>query len=277
MASIYGERHDIFVGLHTNSNTKLDALLAKNTEIDLNTDTIEATLDASLVKQTNLETLITSTNSKIDIFDAVLDASLVKQTNLETLITSTNSKIDTFDAVLDASLVKQTNIETLITTLDGVADNQLTKLTEIDTAIDTIDAVLDASLVKQTNNETLLTANQALLTSILAKLAPVKSHTTIFNNVTINNTISTSAAIDVRTVKHIAFSGTSSDSGSYTTLVLASTDSAGTYIEVGSGLFGGGLLALPSFSDVAYKYLKVSINKDSVGDADFTIVAHMSS
>jgi len=162
----------------------LDGLEGLITSTNSKIDTFDAVLDASLVKQTNIETLITTLDgvqdnaltklgeidTAIDTIDSVLDASLVKQTNLETLITSTNSKIDTFDAVLDASLVKQTNIETLITTLDGVQDNALTKLGEIDTAIDTIDSVLDASLVKQTNLETLITSTNSKIDTFDAVL-----------------------------------------------------------------------------------------------------------
>ena len=157
-------------------------------------DIDNSVLDASLVKHTNNETLLTQLDvvadnqltklTEIDValdtLDGVLDASLVKQTNIETLITSTNSKIDTFDSVLDASLVKHTNIETLITTLDSVADNQLTKLTEIDAAIDTIDGVLDASLVKQTNIETLITSTNSKIDTLDSVLdASLVKHTNI--------------------------------------------------------------------------------------------------
>ena len=157
-----GLTHSILNGINTNVvaiAVDLDAIETLITSTNSKIDTADAVLDASLVKQTNIESLITSTNSKIDTFDAVLDASLVKQTAIavdldaiETLITSTNSKIDTADAVLDASLVKQTAIETLITSTNS--------------KIDTFDAVLDASLVKHGNNETLLNSIDSGITDL---------------------------------------------------------------------------------------------------------------
>jgi len=115
--------------------TNLETLI---TSTNSKIDTFDAVLDASLVKQTNLETLITTLDgvqdnilTKLTGIDEDTNAIKIDADAIETLITSTNSKIDTFDAVLDASLVKQTNIETLITTLDGVQDNILTKLTTI--------------------------------------------------------------------------------------------------------------------------------------------------
>jgi hypothetical protein len=43
--SIYGERHKIFHDHHVETKAKLDSLLAKNTEIELNNDQVEAKLD----------------------------------------------------------------------------------------------------------------------------------------------------------------------------------------------------------------------------------------
>ena len=76
-----------------------------------------------------IETLIGSTNSKIDTFDAVLDASLVKHTNNETLLTAQNALITTIDGVLDNILTKNGEIETtnnanqvLLGTIDSDTD-----------------------------------------------------------------------------------------------------------------------------------------------------------
>ena len=69
-----------------------------------------------------IETLIGSTNSKIDTFDAVLDASLVKQTNNETLLTAQNALITTIDGVLDTIKVDTEAIETAVEKLSGVSE-----------------------------------------------------------------------------------------------------------------------------------------------------------
>ena len=152
--------------LKVQNNGDLNDAIGKLDHLSGDLDTIDGVLDASLVKQTAIETLITSTNSKIDTLDAVQDSALTKLTEIDTAI-------DTIDSVLDASLVKQTALETLITstnskidTLDAVQDSALTKLTEIDTAVDTIDSVLDASLVKQTAIETLITSTNTKIDTL---------------------------------------------------------------------------------------------------------------
>ncbi len=264
----------------------------------------EAKQDTIIGHVDGIETLITATNSKIDTFDAVLDASLVKQTNLETLITTldgvqdnaltklgeievtnnanqvllgtidedtnaikghvdgietlitaTNSKIDTFDAVLDASLVKQTNIETLITTLDGVQDNVLTKLGEIDTAIDTLDAVVDA---------------------VLVKLAPVKTHTTTHSSELSASSTSLSSSIDVRTVKHIDIIGSNTNEIQGTLNLYASITSNGTYHKFGIGTFFEGVLTVSRFPNNAYKFIKVEV-VNGASASTYNVVVCMSS
>jgi len=75
-----------------------------------NIDTYQSTIVGHL---DGVETLITSTNSKIDTFDAVLDASLVKQTNIET-------KLGEIDSVLDNIKVDTEAIETAVETLDDI-------------------------------------------------------------------------------------------------------------------------------------------------------------
>jgi len=174
--------------LITANHADLVALEASLTSIEGKIDTLDAVLDASLVKHTNNETLLTAGNVDHAANEVLLTAiaadgdaiqtkldSVISNTNsidvdtssLETLQTATNSKIDVFDAVLDASLVKQTNIETLITatnskidTLDAVQDNALTKLGEIETSAN---ALISA-------NHTDLVALESSLTSIEGKI-----------------------------------------------------------------------------------------------------------
>ena len=55
---------------------------------------------------------------------------------IETLITSTNSKIDTFDAVLDNILTKNTEIDTVLDTIDTTLDNMLYGTALAVTAVD---------------------------------------------------------------------------------------------------------------------------------------------
>ena len=102
----------------------------------------------------------------VDALEITAETINLSTDTLETLITSTNTKLTAVDAVLDASLVKQTNLETLITTLDGVQDNALTKLGEIETSAN--------SLISA--NHTDLVALEASLTSMEGKQDTQTTH-----------------------------------------------------------------------------------------------------
>jgi hypothetical protein len=176
----------------------LDASLVKQTAI---LGELESILSSSQIVSEGftscdtdtLEASLTSMEGKLDTIDTVLDASLVKQTNVEALITTLDGVQDNIfsqiysqeqevialkqanhtDLVaLEASL---TSMEAKMDTDNAVYDNQLTKLTEIDTAIDTIDTVLDASLVKQTSIDVHQAANRITLSSILAKNTEIET------------------------------------------------------------------------------------------------------
>ena len=118
-----------------------------------------------------VETLITSSNTKLDTLETTLtaietDAAAIEtlligidaDTNaikvdaaaIEVLITSTNSKIDTFDAVLDNILVKNTEIDTVL-------DNIKTDTQAIETDMAAIETLLTAANVDHAANEALLT------------------------------------------------------------------------------------------------------------------------
>jgi hypothetical protein len=55
MSSKYGETHDIFNTHHTETKAKLDALLAKNTEIEINNDGVETLLTAGNVNHASID------------------------------------------------------------------------------------------------------------------------------------------------------------------------------------------------------------------------------
>ena len=91
-------------GFATSANQA--SILTKNTEID-------TVLDASLVKQTAIETLITSTNSKIDILDGVQDNALTKLTEID-------SAVDVVNVILNSIKGDTTSIETAVEILDDI-------------------------------------------------------------------------------------------------------------------------------------------------------------
>ena len=82
-----------------------------------------------------IETLITSTNSKIDTFDAVLDSSLTKQGEIDTAI----------DSLVTANHSDLLAVEASLTSMEGKQDTQVTHLSEIEGAVEAIEGAIDGS------------------------------------------------------------------------------------------------------------------------------------
>ena len=114
-------------------------ITSSNTKLD----TLETTLTAIETDAAAIETLLTG-------IDADTDAIKTDAAAIEVLITSTNSKIDTFDAVLDNILVKNTEIDTVL-------DNIKTDTQAIETDMAAIETLLTAANVDHAANEALLT------------------------------------------------------------------------------------------------------------------------
>ena len=114
-------------------------ITSSNTKLD----TLETTLTAIETDAAAIETLLTG-------IDADTDAIKTDAAAIEVLITSTNSKIDKFDAVLDNILVKNTEIDTVL-------DNIKTDTQAIETDMAAIETLLTAANVDHAANEALLT------------------------------------------------------------------------------------------------------------------------
>ena len=114
-------------------------ITSSNTKLD----TLETTLTAIETDAAAIETLLTG-------IDADTNAIKVDAAAIAVLITSTNTKIDTFDAVLDNILVKNTEIDTVL-------DNIKTDTQAIETDMAAIEVLLTAANVDHAANEALLT------------------------------------------------------------------------------------------------------------------------
>jgi hypothetical protein len=109
-------------------------ITSSNTKLD----TIETTLTAIETDAAAIETLLTG-------IDADTNAIKIDADAIETLITSTNSKIDTFDAVLDNILAKNTEIDTVL-------DNIKVDTEAIETAVELLDNAVDGNYLNVNNN-----------------------------------------------------------------------------------------------------------------------------
>ena len=147
----------VTANLSATDNAVLDASLVKQTNIETLITTLDGVQDNILTKLTAIDSDTNDIKTAVEILDNAISGSemqvdIVSAPTLTVQGTVTANLSATDNAVLDASLVKQTNIETLITTLDGVQDNILTKLTAIDsdtndikTAVEILDNAIAGS------------------------------------------------------------------------------------------------------------------------------------
>lgn len=97
MASKYGEVFDIYNTHHVETKSKLDSLLAKNIEIELNNDVVETLLTAGNVSHSSIDgKMVTCNTGAIVVSSSVLPSGAsdsAKQDEIKTLITATNSAL----------------------------------------------------------------------------------------------------------------------------------------------------------------------------------------
>ena len=262
--SKYGETHDIFNTHHTETKAKLDSLLAKNTQIEVNNDGVEALLTTNNSSLTSILTKNGEIDSVLDASKIVLDNILVKNGEIDTVLDNILVKNGEIDTVLDNILVKNGEIDTVLDSSKIVLDNILVKNGEIDTVLDASKVVLDAI--------------SASLSGVLTVSSPAisKSSQTPINNQAINGQSDfTSAEIDISTKKHISIIGSSTDtSNSHEFDLLVSNASGGTFFETShSGYFLDGFFHTV-ISNVPYKFIKLKVkNGDSLvgNSANFTL------
>lgn len=244
MSSKYGETHDIFNTHHTETKAKLDALLAKNTEIEVNNDGVETLLTAGNVNHASIDGKITACNT-----GAVVVSSSVLPTGgaSESSLSAINGKMTACDT--GACVVSSSALPA------------------------------GASVAsKQDEIKTLITATNTALAGTLtvSSTAISKSSSSPLSSQGINGqSTHTSSEIDVSGTRHLSLIGSSSNvADSHEVDLLVSNVSGGTFFKTShSGYYLNGEFHL-LVSNHPYKYVKVQVkNADSnVGNsADFTV------
>jgi hypothetical protein len=251
MSSKYGETHDIFNNHHTETKAKLDALLAKNTEIEINNDGVETLLTAGNVSHASIDGKITACNT---------GACVVSSSALPSGA-SDSAKQDVGNAS--------------IASVDG-------KITACNTGACVVSSsVLPSGAsdsAKQDEIKVLIGATNSALAGTLTVSAPAlsKSASSPLSAQAINGqAVHTSSEVDVSASRHLSLVGSSSELYfSHEVDLLVSDVSGGTFFKTShSGYFMDGEFHL-LVSNHPYKYVKVQVkNGDSdVGNsADFTV------
>ena len=249
--SKYGETHDIFNTHHLETKAKLDSILSKNTQIEVNNDGVEAKLDASNASLSSVDGKVVSCNTGAVV---VSSSALPSGASTEAKQDANNAS----NASIDGKIVA-CNTGAVVVSSSALASGASVSS-------------------KQDEIKVLIGATNTALAGTLSVSAPavVKSSVSPVSNEAINGQSSyTSVEVDINSAKHISLIGTSSDiANSHQFDLLVSNSSGGVFIESShSGYFIDGKFHL-LISNVPYRYIKLKVkNGDSaVGNsADFSV------
>ena len=308
--SKYGETHDIFNQHHLDTKAKLDSILAKNTQIEVNNDGVEAKLDTGNASHASIDGKIVACNTgAVVVSSSALPSGAASESSLASVdgkITACNTgAVAVASSALPAGAASESSLSSLNSKVTAcntgavaVASSALpagaateasvSSLNSKVTACNTGAVVVSSSALpsgaadstKQDEIKTLITATNTALAGTLTVSAPALSKTAatpISAQSILGQASHTSAEIDVSAARHFSIIANSSDSASsHEVDVLVSNVSGGSYFESShSGYYLAGNFHM-LVSDIPYKYIKLRIkngNADSSQSGTFT--AHL--
>jgi hypothetical protein len=291
--SIYGERHKIFHDHHVETKAKLDSILAKNSEIEVNHDALEAKLDTGNASHASIDGKITACNTgAVVVASSALPSGAsdsAKQDVGNASIASVDGKIvacNTGACVVTSCALpsgasdsaKQDVGNASIASVDG-------KVVACNTgAVVVASSALPsgaADSAKQDEIKALITATNTALAGTLSVSGSLgggisKAESSPVNNQVINGqAVHVSSEIDVSASKHLSLIGSSTEIYfSHEVDLLVSNVSGGTFFKTShSGYYLDGEFHM-LVSNHPYKYVKVQVkNTDGApsNSANFTI------
>ena len=286
MASKYGETHDIFNTHHLETKVKLDALLAKNTEIEVNNDGVEGLLTAGNVNHASLDGKVVACNTgAVVVSSSALPSGAgteAKQDVANASLASVDGKVvacNTGAVVVSGSALptgagteaKQDVANASLASVDG-------KVVACNTgAVVVSSSALPTGAGTEAKQDDIITALAGTL-SVSGSLGGglTKSTSTPVNAQAINGqSVYTSAELDINTIRHLSVFGSSTDTtNQHEVDILVSNASGGTFYETShSGFYLDGNFHLLVI-DVPYRYVKVQVKNgnSAVGEsATFTL------
>jgi len=295
--SIYGERHKIFHDHHVETKAKLDSLLAKNSEIEVNNDQVEAKLDTGNASLASVDGKITACNTGAVVVsssalpsgassEAKQDANNASNASIDSKIVSCNTGAvvvsssalpsgASSEAKQDANNASNASIDSKIVACNTgavvVSSSALASGASSEAKQDVIIGHLDGV-------EGLITATNSALAGTLSVSAPTvtKSASTPISNQAINGqSVHLTSEIDIQNARHLTIFGSSSNvSDSHEFDLFVSNASGGTYYKTShSGFYISGNVHL-LVNDIPYRYIKLQIKNgnSSTGVSDnFTL------
>ena len=258
--SQYGETFNISNNHQIDIKAKLDSLLSKNTEIEVNNDGVESLLTSGNSNHSSIDSKIVSCNTGACV---VSSSALPSGASSEAKQDINNASNASIDSKITACNTGDVNVSACALPTDASKES---KQDQIKTKLDTLEA----------SNQAIKTAVEGTIT--VSSPAVVKSSSTPISNEAINGQSSfTSSEIDINSAKHISIVAESSDTVySHELDVEVSNSSGGIYYPTShSAYFLDGKCHL-LVQNIPYRYIKIKV-KNGDGDvgnsADFT--AHL--
>ena len=308
MSEKYGERFSIIDAHHVSTKAKLDSILAKNSEIDLNTDTLEAKVEVGNGHHASIDGKIVACDTGACVVaSSALPAGAASEASLAALsakITAANTGACVVaSSALPAGAASEASLGALSakvvvanTSACVIASSALpagaasesslaslnTKVVAVDTGAVTVNSCAlpsgAADSAKQDDIKVLIGATNSALAGTLSVSAPAASKsvsTPISSEPILGMASHTSAEIDLGSTRHFSLVGSSTDTAnSHQVDVMVSDVSGGTFYKTShSGYFVDGDFHM-LVSHHPYQYIKVKITQgdyDPAMSADFTV------
>ena len=276
--SKYGEVHDIFNQHHIQTKAKLDEILSKNSEIDVNTDELEAKIDTGNASLASFDGKVVACNTGAVV---VSSSALPSGAASESSLASVDAKIVACNT--GAVVVSSSALPT-----GAASESSLSAFSAKVVACNTGAVVVASSALpsgaadsaKQDDIKVLIAATNTALAGTISVSAPAitkSSSTPVNSELIFGQSTYLSSEFDISAFKNLSLIGSSSDTyNSHEVDLLVSNVSGGTFFKTShSGYFFEGAYHV-LVSNHPYKFIKVRVkNADSaVGNtASFTVHA----
>ena len=243
--SKYGAVHDIFNQHHIQTKAKLDEILSKNSEIDVNTDELEAKIDTGNASLASFDGKVVACNTgAVVVSSSALPAGAASESSL---------------AAVDAKIVACNTGAVVVASSalpSGAADS-----------------------AKQNDIKVLISATNTALAGTLSVSSPAitkSSSTPVNSEVIFGQSTYLSSEFDISAFKNLSLIGSSSDTyNSHEVDLLVSNVSGGTFFKTShSGYFFEGAYHV-LVSNHPYKYAKIQVkNADAAAEMSATFIVH---
>ena len=276
MSEQYGERFSIMNTHHVETKQKLDSILAKNTQIEVNNDAVEGKLDTGNGHHASMDSkMVACDTGAVAVTSCALPAGAASEASLASFSAKVTNCNTGAVAVTSCALPA-----------GAASESSLAAMSAKVTAVDTGACVIASSALpagaadsaKQDEMKALIGATNAALAGTLTVSAPAatkSSSSPISAEPILGMAFHTSAEIDLGATRHFSLVGSSTDSmNSHQVDVMVSDVSGGTFYKTShSGYFVDGEFHM-LVSHHPYQYVKVKITSGSFDpaiSADFTV------